>query len=164
MKFIAAVASALVAVSLTGCSDSDSTTTTTKAPATTAAPTTGFLQSTTSAPTGSVTCAKPSGKYCGSFMGQPGSVTIDGDNFSMNLANTMTCDNVPFTMSSDCSQLILDSTSPSYEAMAKSAQMEPSMLSQMMFCDYNATSNVFTLDVSKICGHSLDMTTGQCSD
>ncbi|KAF4662478.1 hypothetical protein FOZ61_002439 [Perkinsus olseni] len=162
MKVIAAVASALVAVSLNGCS-SDSTTTTAAPTTTTAAPTTGFLKPTSSAPTGSVTCQKPSGKYCGSFMGQPGSVTIEGDKFSMNLAGMMSCDNVPYTMSSDCSELVLDSSSPSYEAMAKAAQMETSMLSKMMLCDFNSTSNVFTLDVTQICGHSLDMTTDQCS-
>ncbi|EER01942.1 hypothetical protein Pmar_PMAR004329 [Perkinsus marinus ATCC 50983] len=162
MKFIAAVASAVVAVSLTGCSSDDSTTT--SAPATTVAPTTGFLQPTTSAPTGSVTCQAPTGKYCGSFMGQSADVTINNGKFSMNLAGQMSCDDVPFTMSSDCSALVLDSTNPSYEAMAKSAQMETSMLSQMMLCDYNSTSNVFTLDVTQICGHSLDMTPDQCSN
>ncbi|EER18770.1 hypothetical protein Pmar_PMAR006390 [Perkinsus marinus ATCC 50983] len=162
MKFIAVVASAVVAVSLTGCSDDDSTTT--SAPATTVAPTTGFLQSTTSAPTGSVTCQAPSGKYCGSYMGEPAEVTIDNDNFSMNLAGQMSCDDVPFTMSSDCSELVLDSTNPSYEAMAKSAEMPAPLLAQMMLCDYNSTSDVFTLDVTQICGHSLDMTPAQCSN
>ncbi|EER18771.1 hypothetical protein Pmar_PMAR006391 [Perkinsus marinus ATCC 50983] len=186
MKFITVIASAVIAVSLTGCSDDDGTTTAAPA-ATTIAPqaTTKFMepntpsesatttssnndQQTTKSPSQTTTgssgsnCKKPEGEYCGSAMGMPASVELHDDSFDLDVAGMINAENIGYTMESDCTTVEPDWNNSDLIKLAESLGMNTQQLSEFMKCSYNANTNVFQVDMAGVL--NLSLSPDQCKN